>query len=1014
MHLHWLKIKNIASLFGDHTIDFDQLTSQDLFAITGETGAGKSSILNAISLALYGNVYKKQLNQSDLVSLGEREASVEIQFSTKARRYQASWTARVKKKDGTLLIPPKITRFFYEVKGVELQLLDGKLKPEDVLSLDFEQFCKCVILNQGDFAKFLVSNFSERRDILEKLYPSDNLELVGGLAKRKWMECLEDLGRLQIQAHTLEGEAVFDINTIKEKRVLLLGQIEGIQERLRVLRPGIQIFETLKEQSQKFLSTQQKKADAEKIQVERTTQFNELLNKVNIFKDNLDQFQASFEKHFEQLSLDEKNYHALLRDKTRIDQTTQQLSQMSQKLERDRLKLVQLSGEIKKLQAQLSATKLHHPSFQDYSSVQWKLVDRVLYELPRLREDKKNHESELSLLTQKGKELSKSVEELKLQKSQIPGGEQNSKDRSSLIDQLKEKKSRQQSTQERRQELQTRIEKLLGEIPVQRQRLDELTLLKEGQHLQHLLASMREHLKHHPQDDCPLCAQTLPELFKATLHTSASQVQSTDYNQLFIQQEKKVTQLETQREGVEQELKALPPTDSGLDEELMHRQTHHTNLLEIEKQLEILEAQLKEARESFRLKKDKTDRLNSEVQPLEEYYHSLEQSLEGLVLNKGLFVILEQLKADLELHKLKKEKEQTLHTFTQQEVQLQHEISEESQGLTQKREIHEAEELTFKQNWKTFETNYPSGDSPEARLRKLRDEQKKMQHQEQLLQGDLRQKERDLSEARSQTQRIVDQLRQIELIFTQELHKLAQGLDMDIQIAEACTILDPFIEERKIQIQELETSLQHITTQVGFLNRQIEDDKERSQKLALLKSSLKKAEQENVRWKRVLEVLGQDDMRTFVLSLVELALIKQTNFELSKLIHGRYEILQNQKKGKLTPEFLVIDHWSDGLVRKVSTLSGGETFMVSLAMALALAEMARGRADIDSFFIDEGFGTLDEGSLEDVVEMLQQVRSRGKQIGLITHVKNLSERLPVNLRVVKNDRGHSHTQVLYN
>jgi exonuclease SbcC len=88
--------------------------------------------------------------------------------------------------------------------------------------------------------------------------------------------------------------------------------------------------------------------------------------------------------------------------------------------------------------------------------------------------------------------------------------------------------------------------------------------------------------------------------------------------------------------------------------------------------------------------------------------------------------------------------------------------------------------------------------------------------------------------------------------------------------------------------------------------------------------------------------------------------------------------------------------------------------MVSLAMALALAEMARGRADIDSFFIDEGFGTLDEGSLEDVVEMLQQVRSRGKQIGLITHVKNLSERLPVNLRVVKNDRGHSHTQVLYN
>jgi exonuclease SbcC len=193
----------------------------------------------------------------------------------------------------------------------------------------------------------------------------------------------------------------------------------------------------------------------------------------------------------------------------------------------------------------------------------------------------------------------------------------------------------------------------------------------------------------------------------------------------------------------------------------------------------------------------------------------------------------------------------------------------------------------------------------------------------------------------------------------------------------------------------------------------LEDQKRREKKTAL-EGQQKIAQQNAGRWKRLLDVLGNDDMRTYVLSLVESALIQQTNLELDKLCAGRYEIQHNAKKGKLTPEFWIIDRWRDGLIRKVTTLSGGETFMVSLAMALALADMARGRADIDCFFIDEGFGTLDEDSLEDVMEMLQQVRSRGKQIGLITHVKALSERLPINLKITKDARGNSQVGIVWN
>ena len=88
--------------------------------------------------------------------------------------------------------------------------------------------------------------------------------------------------------------------------------------------------------------------------------------------------------------------------------------------------------------------------------------------------------------------------------------------------------------------------------------------------------------------------------------------------------------------------------------------------------------------------------------------------------------------------------------------------------------------------------------------------------------------------------------------------------------------------------------------------------------------------------------------------------------------------------------------------------------MVSLAMALGLAEMTRGKAEIDSLFIDEGFGTLDQDSLEDVLDMLKQIQNRGLMVGIISHVKALTNALPVNLVVTKRNDGTSTTGLQYN
>jgi DNA repair exonuclease SbcCD ATPase subunit len=103
MRLIKLKVRNIASLKGEHLINFSEIqNASPLFAITGETGAGKSTLLNSIGLVLYGKVYKSGVGQLDLVTLGEKEGQIDLIFQTQGKTYLAIWKVRVRKQNGEL------------------------------------------------------------------------------------------------------------------------------------------------------------------------------------------------------------------------------------------------------------------------------------------------------------------------------------------------------------------------------------------------------------------------------------------------------------------------------------------------------------------------------------------------------------------------------------------------------------------------------------------------------------------------------------------------------------------------------------------------------------------------------------------------------------------------------------------------------------------------------------------------------------------------------------------------
>jgi exonuclease SbcC len=205
---------------------------------------------------------------------------------------------------------------------------------------------------------------------------------------------------------------------------------------------------------------------------------------------------------------------------------------------------------------------------------------------------------------------------------------------------------------------------------------------------------------------------------------------------------------------------------------------------------------------------------------------------------------------------------------------------------------------------------------------------------------------------------------------------------------------------------DLKTSVQTNKSRIVEYNQKLEGRASLEEALTKLKKSL------DVK-KRLADVFGKDEFRSYALGLLEEELVMGANSELDELCDGRYQLkLLPGRGGQM--EFFVSDQWRESILRKIDTLSGGETFLASLAMALALAELTRGQNEIDSFFIDEGFGHLDGDSIEEVLEVLMNIQNRGKQIGIISHVKALTDRIPVNLTLQKTSLGESTTEFIYN
>jgi exonuclease SbcC len=233
-----------------------------------------------------------------------------------------------------------------------------------------------------------------------------------------------------------------------------------------------------------------------------------------------------------------------------------------------------------------------------------------------------------------------------------------------------------------------------------------------------------------------------------------------------------------------------------------------------------------------------------------------------------------------------------------------------------------------------------------------------------------------------------------------EASTLLAAADAQLQQLSATPQTALALGELDEQLQVLQSELRALSQRQGELRAQLQaDDARRSSQQALF-AEIDAQEGEHALWQQLNGLIGSADgakFRKFAQGLTLDHLIHLANRQLTRL-HGRYQLA---RKGSGELELEVCDTWQADVARDCRTLSGGESFLVSLALALALSDLVSHKTSIDSLFLDEGFGTLDGETLEVALDALDNLNASGKTIGVISHVEAMKDRIPVQLRVHK-------------
>ena len=1071
MRIQQVRFKNLNSLVGEWEIDLTHpaFASDGIFAITGPTGAGKTTILDAICLALYGRtprLNKVTKSGNEIMSRQTGECFAEVTFETQTGRFRCHWSQhRARKKTDGELQSPK-----HEIANADSgEIFESKIRGvadhiETATGMDFDRFTRSMLLAQGGFDTFLKAEADKRAPILEQITGTEIYSQISIRVHERQREERENLNILQAETAgivILEPEQEKEIKQALEtkqkeetalsakfadtgKAISWLTAIDGLKEEIisladeaGKLQNDIDAFKPERDKLSRALSAasldgayatliairKQQLDDREALKTEEKA-LPELESSAKEQAESLKSFEHQTVKVKEELkaaapliqkvrSLDQK----LANQKKAVSEGEESCQKDAEKIDTD--KQARLKVQEKRSEAQ-QTQKLVDGYLKEHAQDEW-LISGLA-----------GVEEQLGSLISKQKEI---VQKEADQEKAATALEQATKSLDDLQKQCSTRKQELEGASKNLQQGKDELSQLLGDRLLREYRTEKETLLREMAFLAKI-AELEDHrAKLEDGEPCPLCGakehpfaegnvpvpdETEQKIEALTKLISKAEDQESAIRKL---EEAEVTARNNVTEGEKQETAAANDkraADKSLVEVKEGLEKLRTDYTELKQAVsakllplgitEIPDADISSLFESLRSRlnawqvqvKKKAD-IEKQIADLDSEMKRLDAVIE--TQSNALVEKRESLEALKKAHTAESDERKELYgdkNPDDEEQRLNKAVSNAESDEKKARDLHNG----LQQKWNTAKTHVESLkkriDQREPELRKSETEFSAalepvgFSDEEQFLKARLTAAQRDDLSATAK-----------ELDDNQTDLKARQK-DRETRLATeiARKITDRSIEELEPQFKEYEDSLKELRDIIAGLKHKLSENLAAKERIKEKQTAIDAQKKECRRWENLHELIGSADgkkYRNFAQGLTFEMMIGHANRQLQKMT-DRYLLVRDDAQPL---ELNVVDNYQAGEVRSTKNLSGGESFIVSMSLALGLSHMASKNVRVDSLFLDEGFGTLDEEALDTAIETLAGLQQDGKLIGVISHVLALKERISAQIQVAPQTGGRS-------
>lgn len=1006
-----LTIQGIYSYQKKQVIDFTKFTQASIFGIFGAVGSGKSTILEAITFALYGKTDRLNLSGDNrnynMMNLKSNELFIEFIFQSGEAEYMAVVKGRRNSKQ------------FDDVKTLDrtaYKRIHAAWEPigpdsiESIIGLSYENFKRTIIIPQGKFQEFLQLSNKERSQMMKELFNLDKFELfckVVSLESRNNQQLQNIEGKIQ-QIGSISPEQLIE----KEECLKVLkSEIEEKTREQLIQQQKEKEFGKLKELTDKIqsaraanLKLQEQEPEFRKLEI-KINEYEYCLLKFKTLLDQQKQTGANVKRYDECIAQDEAQSNRIVQDLQELEKTfeplktaytnREQLRHQADEL-RKMDRILALSEAVKQLEIRISngekicketEDRLNlHKQEQDALMLMLKELRATIPDMTMLSAVKQWHTINQMLIQSKGN-LEK--------ESEVIG-----KDLESLIQSLKNLIQHFSAS-----DIPEDQNKINGFLEKQKEKLlsDALILEKELNHLQVQTALEEYAAGLENGKPCPLCgsishpailnSQNVAEALEKTIQ---KQEQIRNKISMIEQDQKKAGELLTRINMKNEQIGQVLQKSAENQENIASHLASFTWDASFRNEEEVQKA--------FTLAAKLRDSIAAKEQEIEKKQALLDAEEKNKLKSNSLLESLRhQLTASTtEITTLKDQL--NILSFHSYENKNSESIRTEVEELTRKYNETERMYLQMEQQMSALRKDQDTLQGRlEANRKSLQQEQTRLQQLNLQIEDSLRQSQyTDLSR--------IEQILNQQLMIEQEKKRLEtfrQALEVSSKQLESLKIEigDQVYDESthkqiQISLQELGRELTGKNQDFGKLQNELtllKDNLKMFSELKELSANLQ-ARAENIRTLK--QLFKASGFVNFISSVYLQDLCNSANERFYRLTRHRLSLEMTSDNN-----FLVRDFMNGGKTRSVKTLSGGQTFQAALSLALALADNIQelSGASQNFFFLDEGFGSLDKESLEIVFDTLKALRKENRIVGVISHVEEMQQEIDAHLRITNDE-----------